>query len=200
MLNRDQFAPLVIPNEPLFNTSPYARVERAAAPTAWRAVLVYHLLPEQNGNQHTIFVDVLDTGNRWADTQGLMLGWTWEGRRADEPAPAKVFEKNPPEPRAQVDLYRGQITSVWIEDGLGVPSDRVHGLHSAVADVPGNNLFHNSFLVLFRLMTTAVVTPPVTPPIVVAPGPEEPAWTIEALAAKVLEIERRMNAYEGDGR
>ena len=195
MINRDELRAQVIPNEPLINTSLYVRVERATAPTAWRAILVYHLLPHQNGNQHNIFVDVLDTGGRWADTSGMSVGWTWDGRRDDEKIDPRPFEKRPPEPRAQVDLHKGQITSVWLNDPNGWPSDKVHGLRSDVADVPGNNLYHNSFGVLFQLMTREVA-----PPIVIAPGPSEPGLTLELLAAQVAELKRRFDMFEGDGR
>lgn len=196
MINRDAYLSKIIPNEPLYNTSPYARVERAVASTAWRAVLVYHLLPEENGNQHIVFVDALDTGGRWADVQGMTVGWTWEGRRTDtEPAPPRPFEKNPPEPRAQVDLYARQVTSVWLQDSMGVPSDVVHGLRSDVQDVPGNNLYHNSFVVLFQLMTREIV-----PPVVVGPGPDAPTVTLASLAARVMELEAWRWTMEGDGR
>jgi len=186
VLNRDELRRLVIPNEPLLNTALYSRVERATAPTAWRAILVYHLLPHENGNQHNIFIDCLDTGGRWARADEMQVGWTWEGRREHEPAPARPFEKRPPEPRAQVDLYARQVTSVWIQDNMGVPSDRVHGLRSDVEDVPGNNLFHNSFFCIFQLMTREVAPPPV----VIAPGPDEPQQPTLTLEQRVAATER----------
>lgn len=198
MLNRDAYLSLLSPNNPTINTSQYARVERAVASIAWRAVLVYHLLPEENGNQHVVFVDVLDTSTpyRWADTAGMAVGWTWDGRREDEKISPRSFEKQPPEPRAQVDLHKYQVTSVWINDPDGWPSDKVHGLRSDVQDVPGNNLFHNSFLVLFKLMTTSVVTPPViVPP---TDGPDEPLTilTPAQVTAAILELQRKVAALE----
>ena len=185
-MNRDDYRHLIDSRNPLINTGAYARIERAPAGMAWRAVCVYHLSPSENGGMHGIFVDCLDTGDRWASTAGLTVQWTWEGRRDNEPAPARPFEKRPPEPRAQVDLWVGQNTSLWIQDGQGAPSDKVHGLHSNVENgLNGNTWGHNSFVVIFK-MSSLVGTPPITPP---PTGPDEPTQP-------TLTLEQRVSANE----
>jgi len=188
MLNRDEYRRFINLQQPLTNTGAYARVERAPAGMAWRVVCVYHLPALVNGGMHNVFVDCLDTGDRWADATGLKVGWTWEGRRDNEPAPPRLFEKNPPEPRAQIDMYRGQVTSLWIEDSLGAPSDKVHGLHTNVENgLDGNSWGHNSFVVLFKMSSLNVVTP--TPP-----GPTEPTQP------PTLTVEQRLAALEADNK
>jgi hypothetical protein len=165
MLIRDDFRKFINPTQPLVNVAPFARLERATGAVVWRCVCVYHLPPAQNGGQHVVFVDALNSVGEWAWADGLKVEWTWEGRQPGEAAPPKPFEKRPPEPRAQVDLYAGQVTSVRIKDVTGIPSDVVYGLRSDVEDVGGGNTrFHNSFVVLFMRTAGAVVQPPVEPP------------------------------------
>lgn len=163
MINRDLHRNR-ISNDPLTNTAGFGvYIARwATAGPVWRAVYVHHLSPEENGNQHNVFVDCLDGMGYWANTSRLKVAYTWEGRRPDEQAPPRPFEKRPPEPRAQLDLHRWQRISCGIQDPT-LPSDLVVGLRSDVADVPGNNLFHNSFVVLFQLQQGQQVEPPPEP-------------------------------------
>lgn len=182
MINREEYRKFINPAQPLINTSAYASIERAAGPTAWRAVCVYHLPGEINNRQLIAFCDILDRNGDWADTTGLEIAYTWQGRNVSTPL-VRPFEKKPPEPRAQVDLYKHQITTAWVDDPF-FPSDKVVGLHSAVEDGQGGNtLFHNSFIVFWQLLTdNAVVTPvdPVKPP--------SPDTTADALRAEVTQL------------
>ena len=163
MLNREDYRRFINPAWPLINTGNYARVESAKGNVVWRAVCVYHLPGNINGGQHVIFCDTLADSGAWSSADGLRIAYTWEGK-SDGPL-YRPFEKRPPEPRAQVDLYKGQVTTVWIDDPR-YPSDKVTGIHSAVADTQdGNTLFHNSFVVLWQLMQGAVITPPVEKPV-----------------------------------
>lgn len=160
MLNRDEYRKFINPAQPLVNTGAYATIERAAGPAAWRAVCVYHLPGEINNRQLIAFCDILDSNGDWADDQGLEIAYTWQGRNIAAPL-VRPFEKRPPEPRAQVDLYKHQVTTIWVDDPF-FPSDRVVGLHSAVEDGQGGNtLFHNSFVVLWQLLTDNAVERPV---------------------------------------
>lgn len=162
MLNRDEYRRFINADQPLVNTSAYARIDRAPTGTAWRAVCVYHLPGEVNNRMLIAFCDVLQ-GGLWANADKLRIAYTWEGRT--EPPLYRPFEKRPPEPRAQVDLYRGQVTTVWVDDPR-YPSDKVAGIHSAVENgQQGNTLYHNSFLVLWELRN-AVIIPPIDPPTV----------------------------------
>lgn len=141
--------------------APWVHIQSVVtAKPCWRCVLVHHLTPEENGNNHHVYVDVLGTNGQWlADLSSLRLGWTWVGKRADEPAPDKLFDKQPSEPATNLDLYKGQIAFIWIKDNY--PSDVVAGLRT---DLPGGDLFHHSHYVVFQLVDA--VTPA---PVVVAP-------------------------------
>lgn len=164
MLNREDYRKLISLTQPLINVAPYARLERATGSAVWRAVCVYHLPSATNMGKHVIFIDALNAVGEWAWADGLRVQWTWEGRQPGESAPPKAFEKRPPEPRAQVDLYKGQVTSVRIDDRTGIPSDVVYGLRSDIEDTGGGNtLYHNSFVVLFQRLAGTVVQPPVLP-------------------------------------
>lgn len=176
MLNRDEYRRFINADQPLTNTAAYARIERAPTGTAWRAVCVYHLPAEINNRMLVAFCDVLQ-GGLWANADKLRIAYTWEGRT--EPPLYRPFEKRPPEPRAQVDLYKGQVTTIWVDDPR-YPSDRVAGIHSAVENGQGGNtLYHNSFMVFWELRN-AVVIPPIDPPTV--PG------DVAALQAEIARL------------
>ncbi len=182
MINREEYRRFINPAQPLVNTSSYATIERATASTAWRAVCVYHLPGEINNRQLIAFCDVLAKDGSWADTTGLRIAYTWQGRN-ESTLLTRPFEKRPPEPGAQVDLYKWQVTTVWVDDPR-YPSDKVAGLHSAVEDGQGGNtLFHNSFVVLWQLAGNAIITPPVDP---VDPPPDVAALRAENLALRNL--------------
>lgn len=166
----------------MINTGGYARIESAKGTTVWRAVCVYHLPGNINGGQHVVFCDTLSDSGAWSPADGVRIAYTWEGK--NDGTLYRPFEKRPPEPRAQVDLYKGQITTVWVDDPR-YPSDKVVGLHSAVADTQdGNMLFHNSFVVLWQLVGNAVITPPIDPV-----GPPQPDAN---LAQRVAALEQQM--------
>jgi hypothetical protein len=164
LINRDLHRNRIDANNPLTNTAGYGvSISRVnVTGPAWRAVYVHHLSPQENGNQHNVFIDCLDSMGYWANASRLKVAYTWEGRRPDEAAPPRPFEKKPPEPRAQLDINKGQKITCWIDDPT-LPSDRVVGLRSDVQDVPGNNLFHNSFVVLFQLQQGGAVEGPTEP-------------------------------------
>lgn len=173
VLNRNDYLKYVNLQRPLANTGAQTcTIERAKTEgVTWRCVAVYHLTPEENQGKHIIFVDTLHENQTWVFSSDqpytyLKVGWTWEGRRLDEPAPLRHFDKKLPEFKAQVDLYKNQTTSIWIVDDT-FSSDIVHGLRSDVeAGEWGNTLFHNSFIVLFQLtdaLTVVQPPPPVDP-------------------------------------
>lgn len=189
MLNRDNYRRYINLAQPMVNVTPYARIDRAEVDTAWRVVCVYHLSPSENMGKHVIFVDALTAANEWAYADGLTVQWTWEGRQPGQAAPLKLFEKRPPEPRAQVDLYAGQVTSVRINDRAGIPSDVVSGLRSDVQDTGiGNTWGHNSFVVLFQRLASTI-TPPIDPP--TQPDTLEAAW------AEIRKLWAVVNSWNG---
>lgn len=184
MLSRDDYRKYINADAPLVNVAPVVRIERAVAGIAWRAVCVYHLPGEINNRMLIAFCDVLTGTGEWASMDGLRIAYTWEGRTG-EPL-YRPFEKRPPEPRAQIDLYKNQVTTAWVYD-LRYSSDRVVGLRSDIEDGPGGNTrFHNSYIVLWQLGAVGTTTPPIDPP--AKPRTLEAAWAeIDKLWAVVTQ-------------
>lgn len=123
----------------------------------WRAVQVRHLTPAENRGRHHVFVDIVDAAGRPVRNELLRIGWTWRGRRPDEPAPPQPLDKPLDEPAGNVDLAStNQVTTVWIADPVR-PSDAVEGLHTKWPDELGpggetwNSMGHHSFYVQFQL-------------------------------------------------
>jgi hypothetical protein len=130
-----------------------------------RCIGIHHLLPDENKGNHNIFVDVLDpTGHRLEDA---LLGWTWEGRKEDEPAPPIPMTKPDNEPGWNIALSINQTVSIWIES-YTYPSDVVTNLHTRHPDevypdgggTKGNTTGHHSFYVAFQLTKTTEAAPP----------------------------------------
>ncbi len=184
MLNREDYRKFVNPDNPLTNTGAYARIERATGDMVWRAVTVYHLPGEINNRMLVAFCDVLWASGAWAPVGGLRIAYTWQGKQ-DGPL-YRPFEKRPPEPRAQVDLYKGQLTTVWVDDPV-YPSDKVVGIHSDVEDGQGGNVrFHNSFICYWQLLKSSTITPPIDPPVI-----DPPTIPCNAAALAQLDVVQR---------
>jgi hypothetical protein len=132
----------------------------------WRAILVRHLTGAENGGKHNVYVDVLDAAGNRDRNPALRIGWTWEGRGHSEGAPPKPLDKPDGEQGdGNVDMYAGQIVSVWIQ-GDGLPSDRVAGMHIMHPDEePGNTWGHHSYYCQFQRVRGGTVDPPIDPPI-----------------------------------
>jgi len=116
-------------------------VEVPVGEAFWKAVRVHHLTPEENHGNHHIFIDVLDEeGQR---IYGAQVKVTWPGGEQ-----VLTVDKPPNEPGTNFPVWRGQVCSV---EALGLPSDKVTGIHTGHPDEgPGNTLFHHSFLVVFQ--------------------------------------------------
>ena len=161
MLNRLEYLPrisLVAPNL----DAPWVTVQPVAgAGLAWRCVLIHHLAAAENGGNHHVYVDCLGpSGQPVADPSQLRLGWTWEGRRADEAAPAAAFDKRAPEPATNVAVFHNQILSVWVQDVY--KSDIVNNLRTDIVSAePGNSLYHHSYYIAFQIITGAAQSTPV---------------------------------------
>jgi hypothetical protein len=118
--------------------------------TEWRCVGVHLLTGEENGGQHNVFIEPVDsTGKRVA---GCIAGWKWKDMHSDEWAPPTPLDKPPSEVAGNIPLGAGQIATVWLTDGSTVLSDRVSGLTTApnIPDQPGATRFHQSYLVVFQ--------------------------------------------------
>src|SRR5437868_5864655 len=69
----------------------------------WKVINVKHLSPDENGGRHNVFVDALDESGQRCQNAALRIGWSWEGRRADEQADPKPLDKPLNEPAGNVD-------------------------------------------------------------------------------------------------
>lgn len=142
----------------------------------WRCIGVHHLTPEENRGNHSVFLDALDeNGNR----ENIWIGWTWEGRRPDEPARPVKIDKPATEAGADIAMHAGQKVDVWaIGPNLyqTIAGDKVTNLHTGHPDeAPGNTWGHHSFYVVWQ-WTTAGSGPEPEPPD--PPDPPDPAYTI----------------------
>lgn len=129
----------------------------------WRVVEVRHLTPPENRGKHHIYVDLIDTAGQRVAADGLLIGWRWEGQRAEERAEPARLDKPLGEPMGNVPMNWGANVRIWISDPRR-PSDAVEGLHTDWPDEPwGNEKWnttgHHSFYVRFQLAQAGAVTP-----------------------------------------
>lgn len=126
----------------------------AVAPGAWywQAVRIHHLTPDENGGNHHIYLDLLDSEK----ATGTALGERVYGARAkvtwQDGEQTVTVDKPLNEPGANFPMWKWQVCSVQALGlpGQELPSDRVKGLHTGHPDeAPGNTLFHHSFSVIF---------------------------------------------------
>lgn len=176
------------------------KCEPSAAP--YRAALVAHLPGNLNQGNHGIYVDVLDYNERLAVNPPLKIGWTWVGRKDDEPAPPQPLDKTSPADTASgnIALGKGQVASVWLQDGDVVISNMVSGLSTAISDADpatGNSIFHNSYYIVFAPQVGTVTEPtpqPPTPPIDCA----ECQRQLTELRTRLDAITKLVNSWIGD--
>lgn len=133
----------------------WAKILPAPDGTAWRVKTLRKLTPVENRGSHHIFIYAEKNGS---DIRGdsLAVRWGWEGM--DEPPHVAFLNKPSNEPATNIPMMPRMI--VWFEicDLLGVPSDRVIGLHTDYPDeaqpsdgMGGNTLYHHSFEVRMAL-------------------------------------------------
>lgn len=147
-------------------------IEAEVAPgtTYWKALGVYHLLPQENLGNHHVYLEVLDEAGQRIQSPVVWAGWTWEGRKPAEPAPPIPLDKPLNEAAGNLAMFKGQNVSIWIQ-GLAPnandASDRVENLYILHPDerspegVLGNSIGHHSFYIVFqRTRKDAQTTPP----------------------------------------
>jgi hypothetical protein len=116
-----------------------AKVE--AGQSYWMAIKIHHLTPQENQGRSLLYIDILDEGGKRAYGAQARVSW---------PGGSQVVTVDKPlsEPGTNFPLWPGQLCSVEV---LGLPSDRVTGIHNDHPDEgPGNTRFHHSFLVVFQ--------------------------------------------------
>lgn len=164
--------------------------------TLFEIALLHHLTPEENQGSRNIYVDIVDAQGHLLRGLPLRIGWTWEGRRADEAAPPYALDKPANEPAGNVPLFMDAKTAVWLQTADGhVASERVHWLSSKRQDgVTGNTMGHNSYYIIFRerdLSAVRPVDPKPVDPVVVEPMP-----ALVELQALVTAIEANIQALK----
>lgn len=133
----------------------------------WRVAGVYHLSGQENAGNHHLYLEVrLGDGQR--PLMPALVGWTWQGRRQEEPANPVCLDKSPNEAAGNIALGAGQVVSAWVE--APAPSERVEGVHTGFDDEEeGNTRFHHSFLVVWQFSDGAAQPAPIPP----LPSPEQ---------------------------
>lgn len=135
--------------------------------TEYVAVIgLFHLSGAENGNNHHLYIDLIDgEGNRIYDPS-LLLQWGWEGmseEQADNLTPVRV-DKPDNEPGANIGLHWAQLVFGFnIED---MPSDKIKQIHIRYDnDGEGNDRGHHSHYVVLQRRTYAGDSPdPPDPP------------------------------------
>lgn len=130
----------------------------------WQAMRVHHLTPDENGGNHHIYADLLDSAT--ADAAHPLGQRVFGGRLKVHWGDGEqliTVDKPLNEPGANFPMWKWQVCSV---QGVGLPgeelpSDRVTGIKAAHPDeAPGNTLFHHSFGVTFcRVQATGPLPP-----------------------------------------
>lgn len=181
-------------NQPVNLAADYGvNIQRSPAPTAWRCIGVYHLSPGENRGRHNCFIEVLDENG--LRTNAPTIKWTWW---IDAPEQTVRLDKPADEPAADIPIEAKSTITLRV-DGDGLLSDTVGNIHTRHADKDPNqwnSWGHHSFYVVFQKQSGSIAPPTPEGPT----EPTQPALTLESLAAKVAELERRMDRYEGDGR
>ena len=149
------------------------RIERAqvdVGETYWQVIGVHHLLPLENFSNHHIYLDVLDRNGVRVRQPHAWVGWTWENRSSNEPAPPVPIDKPAAEPGGNISVNRGQMVSVWVKGRTPIGtaiSDQVVNIRTTHPDEPlpdgtlHNTWGHHSFYVVFQeTVKTSDATPP----------------------------------------
>lgn len=142
----------------LKTNAPWTNVTSIPA-TDFEIVEVYHLPGTENQGKRNVFVEVTPPDN------SLLIGWTWDGRHTDEPAPPVPLEKSsPPGGAGDVPIFEGQRITVWLQRNGYPVSDTAGNLNGEIVPPAwdtGNSLYHHSYTVRFQKRTSQ---PPVDPP------------------------------------
>lgn len=123
-------------------------VRRLAMP-GWKVLEARHLTGAENHGGHYVYVDVCDAAGNDLRGTGVHALFGWEGMNEEEKPNPVALDKPTGEPAGNFVLYPGM--KAWVEvQGLGLPSERVVGLHTAYpSDGEGNDFGLHSFYVKF---------------------------------------------------
>lgn len=131
------------------------RVQRCQADAGqafWRVERVHHLTPQENEGRHHLYVEGLDEAGQQIAGAEARVSWAGGSRLLTLPGAAGAGNGSFP-------MEKGQEYALEM---VGLPSERVVGLHTAHPDEPlpglalGNARHHHSFSVVFRRATVAL--------------------------------------------
>lgn len=178
--------------QPFFDTSPgewadelQIRVTPAIVADGqpyWQAICGYNMSNEEGGRNPAIYLAALDEKGVIIRPPAHMsvFGWTWEGRRPNEPARPVNGDKGANEPPANITLGKKQIATIWVIDDI--PSDQVFNLRT---DWP-QAVYHTSTFICWQRTIKGSSTP-------IPPTPTDCA----KLQAEVDDLRHRLQTIEG---
>lgn len=115
----------------------------------FKIVGVRHLLPQENGGNHHLFMDILD--ERGEQLRFLSVSWDWEGRYEGQRHDPVFLDKPTNEPSGNIPIGSKQI--IWAQPLTAAPAERIDHVHTQVATADGSNtLYHHSFYVLWMFV------------------------------------------------
>lgn len=126
----------------------------------WRAICGYNMSNAEGGSNPAEYLAAIDEKGVILRPPAHMsvFGWTWEGRRPDEPARPVNGDKGANEPPANITLGKNQIAAIWVIDNI--PSDTVWNLRT---DWPQAVYHTSTFICWQRTIMGKGPTPPVPP-------------------------------------
>lgn len=125
----------------------------------WRLVGVRQLTAAESGSNQYVYVDLVDQNGQPVRGAAPLIAWTWEGRRANEPAPPIRPDKPVHEAAGNIGLGAGQKISVWIQDGNSL-SDSAANLQAAPSrPTAGGDAGPRSFYLLFQRQSVSPQPP-----------------------------------------
>lgn len=156
-IDRNKYRELALSSPNGYNDAPHVVVHPAMVlGKLWRVVCVHHLTPEENGNNHNVYADLLDENGNFIDRPQERMHYGWAGQRADEVSPPVAFDKSGDEPRTNMSVFKGAVFEVFLESQY--PSDLVKGLTTDLPDEGEyNRRFHHSYYIIWQLQNIEVI-------------------------------------------
>ena len=155
---------------------------------------LFHLTGQQNGNNHHLFIDLIDLdGNRiYNHTPALHLFYEWEGMRdAEQPRPVQI-DKPGTEPGANISMHWGQVLRGFHINNIA--TEQFRGVHIRYEnDGPGNDRGHHSHYIVLQKRQWKVTTPPTPTPDPIPdpdPVPDPTPVPVPPVGALALRVKR----------
>ncbi len=147
-------------NNPRYNNAEDYGIEILPKENSNWLVSVYHLLPDENRGNHSIYIEVLCKQNERQTFRAVH--WGWQGMSAQQKNEiGAIFADKPDNEIKSHPIFSEQ--HIW----LGIcGGDTIKNIHTQIdPDIPasdgsdGNKRFHHSYLVLFQEVDKDITTP-----------------------------------------